>query len=190
MSLVMILSLTTGCRFFGSDISEDNRSGEDKISAESIISTKDVRDFLSKLFNEKETGIWQCVYPENGEHERVELVEAMPNANVEKVIEQLNGRFQSSNQPIIEQSQIEADTVTITVTDDQQLGERMGSSGASCYLATVTYSLTSIPGVDYVWFDITEGSHAAPGRYGREDFSELWPLQAVAKPTSNGSKSQ
>ena len=190
LCIAMILSLITGCRFFGNDVLENNRSGEDKISAESIIPTKDVRAFLSELFNGKETGIWQCVYPENGEHERVELVEAMPAANIETVIEQLNSRFQSSDQPVIQLSQIEADTVTITVTDDRQLGEQMGSSGASCYLATVTYSLTSVEGVDYVWFDITEGSHAMPGRYGREDFSELWPLQAIAKPPFHGSKSQ
>ncbi len=40
----------------------------------------------------------------------------------------------------------------------------------------MTFSLTSIEEIDYIWLEVPEGDHAAPGRFGRASFPDLLPL--------------
>jgi hypothetical protein len=68
------------------------------------------------------------------------------------------------------------DTLVVTVGDPEHLTQRLGTTGALCYLAAVTFSLTSIDGVEYVWLDVPDGDHAGPGRFGRASFPYLLPL--------------
>ena len=49
----------------------------------------------------------------------------------------------------------------------------IGSTGANEYLARVTLSLTSVPGIHSVDFDFAEGDHATPGKYDRRRFVEM-----------------
>lgn len=191
LTITVLVALVTGCQYFGNRTPVDGSSvmgnGSNSSPAEEngpsgdeprdSLSPDEVRTFLASLFHDKKAGIWQCEFPEGGGHERMQLTQAVPNADVSVLIAQLNEYFSTEAQPLVSLSAVEADTARVTVSDDQQLGERMGSAGANCYLASVTYSLTSIEPVDYVWFDIQAGSHALPGRYGRADFSDLWPLE-------------
>ena len=64
----------------------------------------------------------------------------------------------------------------VTLSDDRLLGEAMGSTGAYCYLASLTATLTSLPGIDAVWLEIEEGSHAGHGLYSRSSFLEMFDL--------------
>jgi hypothetical protein len=88
----------------------------------------------------------------------------------------LNKRFESAKLPTVRILRTDQDTVVLTVSDPAQLTQRMGTTGAHCYLAEVTFSLTSIGGIDYIWLDIPEGDHAEPGRFGRASFPDLLPL--------------
>ena len=65
---------------------------------------------------------------------------------------------------------VRENTVYLKVRDDELLTQRMGSTGALLYLATVTFSLTSLPGIDRVHFSFVEGDHARPGYYSRASF--------------------
>ena len=68
------------------------------------------------------------------------------------------------------------DTVVVTVGDPSHLTQRMGTTGATCYVAEVTFSMTSMDEVDYIWLDVPDGDHAGPGRFGRASFPHLFPL--------------
>jgi len=65
---------------------------------------------------------------------------------------------------------VRENTVYLKVRDDELLTQRMGSTGALLYLATVTFSLTSLPGIDREHFSFVEGDHAQPGYYSRASF--------------------
>jgi len=67
----------------------------------------------------------------------------------------------------------------IEVTEPEILIDRMGSTGATCTLASITYTLTSLEGIDSVFFDIPDwGNHANPGEYKRSSFEYLLPYKA------------
>ena len=66
--------------------------------------------------------------------------------------------------------------VRVTLSDDQQLAGAMGSAGARCYLGSLTATLTSLEGIDAVWLEIEEGSHAEPGLYTRASFLDMFDL--------------
>jgi len=88
----------------------------------------------------------------------------------------LNHRFELAKLPTVRILRTDQDTVVLTVSDPARLTQRMGTTGARCYLAEVTFSLTSIDGVDFIWLDVPEGDHAEPGRFGRASFPDLLPL--------------
>lgn len=62
------------------------------------------------------------------------------------------------------------DTLYVAIPESEALTQRMGSAGASGYIASVTYSLTEIPKIRWVHYNFEEGDHASPGTYGRADF--------------------
>jgi hypothetical protein len=62
------------------------------------------------------------------------------------------------------------DTVFIKIPDAEFLTQRMGTTGASLYLASAIYNLTEIPGIHFVNLDFEEGDHAGPGTYSRDSF--------------------
>jgi hypothetical protein len=64
-------------------------------------------------------------------------------------------------------------TAFVRIPDAGYLTQQMGSAGAESYLAEITYSLTSIKGITAVNFEFTEGDHASPGTYTRENFADL-----------------
>lgn len=76
--------------------------------------------------------------------------------------------------PKIKLRNIENGTVHIEVVNGEYLTQRMGTSGAQDYLATVTYTLTEHPGISRVDFLFEEGDHAAPGLYTRTDFAQYY----------------
>ena len=62
------------------------------------------------------------------------------------------------------------DTLYVSIPDSKFLGEQMGSAGAQAYMASTTYSLTELKGIDYVNYDMKAGDHVSSGTYSRKDF--------------------
>lgn len=67
---------------------------------------------------------------------------------------------------------ISHDTVYVNIPESRYLTHNIGSTGAENYLATATFSLTEIKGIKFVNFRFTEGDHAAPGVYSRNNFKD------------------
>jgi hypothetical protein len=67
-------------------------------------------------------------------------------------------------------------TAYLRVVDGEQLTQRMGSTGAACYLAEATFTLTSLEEIDRVHVGFLEGDHANPGFYARPSFMGLFDL--------------
>ena len=63
-----------------------------------------------------------------------------------------------------------ADTLFTKIPESEYLSQHMGSAGADFYLKSATYLLTDLPGINYVSFDFTEGDHAVPGVYKKQDW--------------------
>jgi hypothetical protein len=92
----------------------------------------------------------------------------LDNATLESVVGELNQMLEADHNPtIIVKSQTER-MVRVEVSDDLQLTQGMGSSGAQAYLQVVLYSLTSLPGIHCVDFEFQEGDHARPDIVCRE----------------------
>jgi hypothetical protein len=66
---------------------------------------------------------------------------------------------------------ISHDTIFIRIKDSKHLTQRMGTTGARAFMSVTTYTLTELKGIRYVNFDFTEGDHAVPGTYSRDDFA-------------------
>jgi hypothetical protein len=75
--------------------------------------------------------------------------------------------------PILELQTVRGHTAYVAVSDDAQLGSRMGSAGARMYVSAMTYALTSHPEIDSVYLDIRAGDHANPGLYARRSWVGL-----------------
>lgn len=73
----------------------------------------------------------------------------------------------------IELTGLKNDTIHIRFTNEEYLTERMGSTGAFCFLGETVFTLTENDSIKFVDIQIEYGSHASPGVYKRSDFQEL-----------------
>jgi len=132
---------------------------------------ENVQPRIQELIAGYGTGIWD--YAENTNYPV--FVKSMKGAGVRDVMAELNDRFRKYKQPKVQFKKKEDATVFISVDNEDQLGEQMGSNGALGYMAVVTYSLTSVKGIDCVYFDIGESEHASPGKYCKDRLEPLTP---------------
>jgi hypothetical protein len=88
--------------------------------------------------------------------------------NVDTVIMGLNERFP---QVQLERRKIGHDTLYAEIKNAEFLTERMGSFGAEHYIAMAVLNLTSANGINFVRIDFTEGSHASPDVWSRQNFA-------------------
>ncbi len=126
---------------------------------------------IQRLMDGYGTGIWD--YDATAQYPV--FVESLKGAGVRGMIVAMNKRFRRSREPIVLFKKKEGNTVFIGVDNDEQLGEQMGSDGALGYMTSVAYSLTSIPGVQCVYFAIEGGEHASPGKYCKGRLEPLEP---------------
>jgi hypothetical protein len=68
---------------------------------------------------------------------------------------------------------------SVEVINAEYLTQKMGSSGAQAYLASVTFTLTEDPQIKKVKFIFEEGDHAMPGIYTRQDFKNYLIVSPV-----------
>ncbi|MCW3094072.1 MAG: hypothetical protein JWP81_5141 [Ferruginibacter sp.] len=91
------------------------------------------------------------------------------NLNVDTLIHGLNTMFPNIQ---LRKIKVSRDTLYTEIQDSYYLNERMGTSGAEFYVASVVINLTSVNNVNYVKIDFEEGSHASPGIWNKADFSD------------------
>lgn len=137
-------------------------------------SDEEKREYLSEIALKQKTGIWDTKF-QNGCNILV-FKKDVKDASIEKIISILNTELPKKFNPKVKFIKEECNTVYLDVLDEDLLSDRMGTSGAEDYLAIVTYSLTSLDNIDFVYFNLVEGTHARPGKYGRLDFYRHWPL--------------
>lgn len=65
------------------------------------------------------------------------------------------------------------DTLKIKIINDEILTERMGSTGAECFLAETVFTLTENEKIKFINIEMEYGSHAGPGIYNRQSFDEF-----------------
>jgi hypothetical protein len=66
--------------------------------------------------------------------------------------------------------------VNVEAINDEDLTQRIGSTGAEEFLAAATFTLTEYDNIQFVHFIFEEGDHAAPGLYSREHFLRPWKI--------------
>jgi hypothetical protein len=87
--------------------------------------------------------------------------------DVRDLVAALDARHDNDFNPTLQLEAVEGAVARVGVSDDEQLGERMGSGGAAIYMASATYTLTPLPRIDTVYFAIEEGSQAPLGYSSR-----------------------
>lgn len=80
--------------------------------------------------------------------------------------------FVSTDKVILDFIKHSGDTIFVRIKDSEHLSQRMGTTGAKGFMSVATFTLTELKGTHYVNFDFTEGDHAVPGTYSREEFKE------------------
>ena len=125
---------------------------------------------VRQTLNDQSPGLWAC----DAAAYRVVQERQLPNSGLGTVVDELNELHGSWGAPRLVLIRHDCDTAFVVVDGSQRLTEGMGTTGAQCFLAAATFSLTSVPEVSRVMFDFEEGSHASPGRYGRIDFLEMF----------------
>ena len=95
------------------------------------------------------------------------FVKSMPNATVVDIIRELNQRYEKDRLPKLVFKKTVKRTAVISVDDVAYLTQQMGTHGATSYIQSALFSITSVAGIDCVLFDFKEGDHAIPGKYCR-----------------------
>ena len=83
-----------------------------------------------------------------------------------RVINGLNDKYRNIHLQLVKQSN---DTLYVSVPDNEFLGERMGSTGASSWFQDAVINLTAVPNVNYVHIQMQERSHALPGVFSKQN---------------------
>jgi len=102
-----------------------------------------------------------------GEGEKPMPVKSYDHASPTTLLAELNRKFGHSKLPRTDLIKVEGHVAYVRITPERQLTQTMGTTGATSYIQAVTYTLTSLSGIDAVDFDFEPGDHAMPGRYSR-----------------------
>ncbi|HET9056116.1 MAG TPA: hypothetical protein VFN30_04635 [Chitinophagaceae bacterium] len=116
-----------------------------------------------------DTLIFWNVNEEAGTRKKV-LTEPIEHPNVQAIINGLNMLYPDV---ILQYGNITNDTLNLTIPQSETLTYKMGSAGASQYFATACINLFEIPSINYIHFDFTEGDHAKPGTFNRNQFTDI-----------------
>ena len=156
----------------GSRIESTSEEADQSEEVFAIYRSEFTARLVEVLFRDRTPAIWAC----NANADEVERMAEKPGAELAEIIVAFNALSGGKGTPQLVLESVDRDTAEISVANAEVLTRRMGTTGAECFLAGATFSLTSVPGIDYVWFEFEEGEHAAPGRYSRARFPYLWPL--------------
>lgn len=91
----------------------------------------------------------------------------MTNLEPQDMVDALNIKYPQIKLEWVKQ---EGDKAFVKIMDAAFLTQQSGTEGARAYLAEATFSLTELKSINEVDFSFTEGDHARPGVYTRDDF--------------------
>ena len=94
--------------------------------------------------------------------------------NIDTLINALNQKHPNI---ILEKIKISGDTLFTEIKDSEYLGERIGSYGASAYIADVVINLTSVKNINFIQIDMEYGSHISPETLSKKDYSNYKEVQ-------------
>lgn len=123
------------------------------------------------LLQDGRTGLW-------GTDEQAMVFRFLREVDVEEtgaLVDTFNAVYSDDFHPGLDLLDTTGHLLRLRVRDPEQLANRMGSTGARVYLGTATLTMTSLPGIDSVYFDFGEdfdldrATHAAPGAMTRLD---------------------
>jgi hypothetical protein len=98
------------------------------------------------------------------------LVAALNGTNKDPETLRVNAGRAPNTRPKVKLLTVKNQIASVEVINAEYLTQRMGSSGAQAYLASVTFTLTENPQIKEVKFIFEGGDHAMPGTYTRQDF--------------------
>lgn len=91
----------------------------------------------------------------------------------EKLIDELNAIYPKVGLEFIN---IKHDTIFVNVMHSTVLTESMGTTGAEEFCAIATFTLTEIPSINKVYFEMQDGSHAGKGARTRVSFKNVFEI--------------
>lgn len=123
------------------------------------------------------------VYEVNTEAKTIKKFTEVPDSafTPQRIINGLNEKYNNVQLQLTRQSN---DTLYVSVPDNEFLGERMGSTGASAWFHDVILNLGSATGVRYVNIDMEKRSHAMPGVFSKEGLIKQYKEQVDSIPVS------
>ena len=116
--------------------------------------------------------LWRVELEKNSQVEKIKKPDdsKIETMSAEEITTELNKDFDDIPLQLVKTSN---DTAFVKITDSQKFTNRIGSTGAYNYMATVVYNFTELKNIKFVKFDFIEGDHAVPGVFSREDFKNL-----------------
>lgn len=110
------------------------------------------------------------VWEANPDSMIMKRIEEIPDSfvTISGIINGLNEKYPEVHIDFLKQG---GDTAFTAVPDAGYLGEQMGDAGASAWFADAVINLTTVPGINYVSFQMDLHSHASSGVIGREQYS-------------------
>jgi histidinol dehydrogenase len=97
-------------------------------------------------------------------------VQGIDTMSAKNVIALINNNDDSIHVDYIKTSH---DTIYVNIPNSEMLTARIGDTGAEMFMASTTFSLTELKGINYVNYNFKEGEHASPGVYDRTYFKAL-----------------
>jgi len=133
-----------------------------------LIQVEETEDFDEGSF--KEMPFYILEYDETIMEEVIKQQQVFPedNKNIPYALEKLNLIYPDI---LLEFKEQKGDTAYFFIKDAHVLTQQMGSHGAQQYLIDITYTFTSIAGINGVYLDFKEGDHAEPGYYDRKTWT-------------------
>lgn len=143
---------------------------EETDNADSVVYVRDTADANVDL-PETSKVINKLIYIINYDDKTISRnLNAGNNQVIDSVINNLNAKYPKI---ILEKLKHSRDTLYTVIKNSEVLGEQMGTTGASEYIATTVLNLTSLPGIRFVKIDMDEHSHVSPGVFSRKQFNEF-----------------
>lgn len=118
---------------------------------------------LRALLLDDRVGIWEP----RSDAKHISFTDSVEAESPRDLVSAFNDRYDDSFYPQLQLQSIRGPIAHVSVSDEGQLAERMGSAGSQLYLAGLTYTLTSHCCIDAVYLEMEAGSHAKPGYYSR-----------------------
>lgn len=159
--------------FFMSCRSSDKQTDKEEVIYDSVVDQPDaVEPFDSSKTIVNVPSLWKVEFGEKNQQEKLKKPEGneLTSLAPAQLVDALNQTYPDIH---LDFKNISHDTAYVAIPESDRLTSQIGSTGAYNYMATAVYNLTELKDVKFVNFSFSEGDHAAPGTYSRDDFKRL-----------------